>query len=121
MNIKIMNTKTLALSIILSLFSSIVTAGGGHDHGHSHSHVAVNQATAKINATKIVAALTQRKKLDASWVSSTVSSVEKKTFKGNPEWVVVFNNDKITDTAKQNLYVFLTLGGDYIAANFSGK
>ncbi len=123
MKIKAMNRRTLALSIILGFLSSTVMAGGGHDHGHGHSHsnIAVNQVTAKANATKIVAALTQRKKLDESWASTTASSVEKKVFKGNPEWVVIFNNDKITDPAKQKLYVFLTLGGDYIAANYSGK
>jgi Family of unknown function (DUF6488) len=118
-----MKIKAFSLSIILGLFSCTVMAGGGHDHGHghSHAHTPVNQVTAKANATKIVVALTQRKKLDESWASITASSVEKKVFKGNPEWVVIFNNDKIADPAKQKLYVFLTLGGDYIAANFSGK
>lgn len=42
-------------------------------------------------------------------------------FDGDTEWVVVFVNDKIADTDKQKLYVFLTLGGDYIAANYTGK
>jgi len=28
---------------------------------------------------------------------------------------------KISDVEKQKLYVFLTLGGDYIAANHTGK
>jgi hypothetical protein len=42
-------------------------------------------------------------------------------FNGEPEWVAVFVNDKITDTEKRKFYVFLTLGGDYIAANFTGN
>lgn len=116
-----MNIKAILLSITFSLFSFAAVAGGGHDHGHSHSHTAVDQTTAKANATDIVAALTKRNKLDKSWAVVAANSVEKKTFKGNPEWVVIFNNVKITDPTKNKLYVFLTLGGDYIAANHSGK
>ena len=118
-----MKIKALSLSIILGFFSCNVMAGGSHDHGHGHSHsnTPVNQETAKVNAKKIVAALAVRKKVDESWSSSTVSSVEKKVFKGNPEWVVIFDNDKVSDPTKKKLYVFLTLGGDYIAANYSGK
>jgi len=118
-----MQLRAYLLSTILSLLPFAVMAGGGHnhDHGHSHSHTPVNQATAKTKASKIVAAFVKRKKLDKSWDGISASSVEKKVFKGNPEWVAVFVNKNITDTKKQNLYVFMTLGGDYIAANFTGK
>lgn len=118
-----MQLKTLLLCFALGLLPTTVTAGSGqdHDHGHSHSHVPVNQETAKTNATKIVVALVNRNKLENSWTAITASSVEKKSVNGNTEWLVVFDNDKITDTRKQKLYVFLTLGGEYIAANYTGK
>ena len=118
-----MQLKTLLLCFSLGLLPITVTAGSDHDHdhGHSHSHTPVNQDAAKTNATAIVAALVKRNKLDSSWTSTTASSVEKKSIDGNTEWLIVFINDKITDTSKQKLYVFLTLGGDYIAANFTGK
>ena len=118
-----MRLTTLLLSFILSLFTFSVMAGSGHDHdhGHSHSYAPVNQEKAQENATEIVAALVKRDKLNESWKAITSSSVEKITVKGNPEWVVVFVNQNITDANKQKLYVFLTLGGDYIAANFTGK
>lgn len=114
-----MQLRTLLLAFALGLFSMTALAGSGHDHGHSHAPV--DRSTAEINATKIVVVLTERNKLDKSWASITASSVDKKVFKGNQEWVAVFVNDKITDTDKQKLYVFLTLGGDYIAANFTGE
>ena len=118
-----MNIKAILLSITFGLFSFTAVAGGGHDHGHGHSHSSgpVNQVTAKANASKVVASLVQRNKLDKSWTSAEVSSIEKKVFKGKPEWVVVFQNNKAADPAKQKLYVFLTLSGDYIAANHSGN
>lgn len=120
-----MQLKTLIFGLLLSLFSFSAIAGGGHDHdhghGHSHSYTPVNQATAKTKATKIVAALVKRSKLEKSWASIAASSIEKRAFNGNPEWVAVFVNDKITNADKRKLYVFLTLGGDYIAANHTGK
>jgi len=114
-----MRLKTLLLGFTLGLFSMTTIAGSGHDHGHSHSPV--NQTTAKTKATEIVASFVKRNKIDKSWASIKASSVDKKVFKGNPEWVVLFINKKITDTKKQKLYVFLTLGGEYIAANHSGN
>ena len=118
-----MQLKTLLLGLSLSLCSATAAAGSNHDHdhGHSHSHAPVNQVTATTNATEIVAALVKRNKLDESWASITPGSVEKKVFNDNSEWVAVFVNDKITDTDKQTLYVFLTLAGDYIAANYTGE
>ena len=118
-----MRLTTLILSLILSLFTFSAMAGSGHDHdhGHSHSYTPVNQNKASVNASEIVTALVKRNKLDKSWSSITASSVEKITVQENPEWVVVFVNEKISDADKRKLYVFLTLGGDYIAANHTGK
>ena len=116
-----MKLKTLLLSLILGLFSMTAMAGGGHNHGHGHSHELVNQKTANSKATKIVASFIKQKTLDKSWAGTTVSSSEKKTFNGKQEWVVSFVNEKVTDVNKRKLYVFLTLSGDYIAANYTGK
>lgn len=119
-----MKFRTFSLGFILGLLSFTAMAGSGHDHGHGHGHspsLPVTQETATINATRIVGELARRNKLDGSWASVTASSVEKKVFKGRQEWVAVFINDKIADTKKQKLYVFLTLSGDYIAANFTGQ
>ena len=116
-----MRLKTLLLGFTLGLFSIMAVAGGGHDHGHGHSHSPVNQATANSKATKIIASFIKQKTLDKSWASTTVSSSEKKSFNGKEEWVVSFVNEKADDTEKRKLYVFLTLSGDYVAANYTGK
>ena len=118
-----MQLRVLLLGIILGLSSVTAMAGSGHDHGHGHAHspAPVDQATAKTNASKIVAAFVKRNELDKSWASIAASSVEKKLSNGNAKWVVVFVNKNITDTDKQKFYVFLTLGGDYVATNYTGK
>jgi len=115
--------KILAAALVLSslLFGTPVMAGSGHDHGHSHSSTPVSQDKVGVKAAEIVAALVNRNKLDKNWDSIKASSIEKITVQGNPEWVVVFVDKTIADVEKQKLYVFLTLGGDYIAANYTGK
>ena len=116
-----MKFKILLISLLFSLNSGVALAGGGHSHSHGHSHEKINQATAKAKAIKVVSSFIKSKKLDGSWKSIKASSAEKKVFKGQPEWVVIFNNKKITDVKKQKLYVFLTLTGDYVAANHTGN
>ena len=83
--------------------------------------VAVNQETAEKNAKIKITALIGKNKLDQSWASIKASSAEKKELNGRIEWVITYNNEKIIDTSKQKLYVFLTMGGDYIAANHTGN
>jgi len=116
-----MKLKTLLLGFTLGLFSMMAVAGGGHNHGHGYSHSPVNQKAANAIATKVFESFIKQKKLDESWASIAISSSEKKTFNGRQEWVVSFVNEKVTDAKKRKLYVFLTLSGDYIAANYTGK
>jgi len=115
--------RTWVFGFALGLFSISAMAGASHDHGHDddHDHGPVDQSTAEKNAVKIIGSLVQRKKLEESWNAVTAGSVEKKVFNGKSEWVVVFVNKKVGNADKQKLYVFLTMGGDYIAANYTGK
>lgn len=115
--------KILATTLVLSslLFGAPVIAGSDHDHGHSHAYSPVDKETVEKNAVKVKDALVESKKIDKSWASIAASSLEKKIVNGGPEWLVIFNNEKITNTEKQKLYIFMTLGGEYIAANFTGK
>jgi Family of unknown function (DUF6488) len=117
-----MQLKTLFTGFILCLLSITAMAGAGHNHGHSHdAPPPITQDVAKVNASKIVASLIKKNKLDDSWSSIKASSAEKKILNYRPEWVITFINDKITDTQKQKLYVFLTPDGRYIAANHTGQ
>jgi len=115
--------KTLATALVLStlFFGEPVLAGSGHDHGHSHASTPVDKETVEKNAVKVKDALVENNKIDKSWASIAASSSEKKIINGGPEWLVIFINENISDTEKQKLYMFMTLGGEYIAANFTGK
>jgi hypothetical protein len=98
----------------------MVIAGAGHDHG-SHSHDPVSKSQAEEAAIKSVEKLVSKRKIADSWKGVKVATSEKKKFGTKEEWVVTFKNEKVSDPNKQTLYVFLTLTGDYIAANFTGQ
>jgi hypothetical protein len=113
-----MNIQSIILSLTLFLFPLSAIAGSGHDHGHSHAPATQSQAE-KV-ASDIVLQLAEKSKIDASWKSVNIEKSLKKKFGNSLEWVVSFKNDKITDPAKQTLYIFLTLSGEYLAANYTG-
>lgn len=115
--------KTLVTILVFaSLFFYVpVMAGSGHDHGPSPIQKPVNKATAEKNANKVIASLIERNVIDKSWTTVKASSVKKEEYNGRAEWVAIFINDKITKTDKQKLYIFFTIGGKYIAANYTGK
>lgn len=103
----------------LSLVTAPAFSGSGHEH--SHSHGPISEEKAKQEATKQIARLVSKGKVDKSWSGIKPEKVYQKTFKKEPEWVVEFVNNAVTDKAKQTLYLFYTLDGHYIAANFTGK
>lgn len=114
-----MRIQAIFFNLVLSIFPLVAVAGSGHDHGHSHK--AVTQIQAEAVAIKTVTALVDKGKIDNSWKSISIMKSEKKDFGGHLEWVISFMNKNISDPSKQTLFVFLTSGGEYIAANYTGE
>lgn len=116
-----MRNVIITLAIYLGFFSMPALAGPGHDHGHGHSHGPVSADVASAKAIKKVDQLAKAGKIDGSWLGIQPATVEKKTYANGPEWVVIFNNDNVDDASKQTLYLFYSLDGHYIAANYTGQ
>lgn len=114
-----MRIHAIIFSLMLGLFSLGALAGAGHDHGPPRDPV--SQAKAEAIAMENLAKLVTGGKLDPSWKAVSVAKAEQKNFGGHMEWVVSFKNTAISDPAKQTLYVFLTISGEYLAANFTGN
>lgn len=110
------------LVVLIALIATPAFGAGGHDDhsGHNHGPAAVelNQSQIQEKASGFVASLVEKGKLDASWAQ--MKPQEAKANSGH-EWVVTFFNTEIKEPEKQTLYMFLTLSGEYVAANFSGK
>jgi hypothetical protein len=118
--------KTLITTLFLSLsIASPVMAGGGHSHdgngGHNTTQVPISSEQAINRASETVKQLSRAGKIDSSWSGVKASSVEQKEYQDGPEWIISFKNDKVKDPSKQTLYVFYSLDGYYIGANYSGN
>lgn len=108
--------------ILFALTAAAATAVAGPGNSHSHGPVTpISESQAQEKATGVVKKLVEKGKIDSSWADIAPKNGEKKRGKFGPEWVVTFDNPKIDDEAKQTLYVFLNLGGEYIAANYTGN
>ena len=110
---------TICLMMLFAFTATPSFGAGGHDDHSGHDHAAqLSQSQIQEKATGFVASIVEKGKLDASW-----SGIKPQDPKENSrhEWVIVFSNPEIKDSEKQTLYMFLTLSGEYIAANFTGK
>lgn len=114
-----MNIQSIILTFVLTLFSSVTLAGEGHDHGTPREPVTQQQA--EQTASKIVATFVGKGVIEKSWSASKVEKAEQKQFSDNLEWVVSYKNETVSDPEKRTLYIFMTLAGEYLAANYTGE
>lgn len=118
-----MKKSAMCLVVLFSLSTSLVFAGpgsGDHSHGHAPSEP-ISKIKAGEKAAEFVKNFSKKGKLEKSWAMLQAASIEQKTFKKGPEWVVTFNNPKVENKDKQTLYVFLSLSGKFLGANFTGN
>jgi len=111
----------LMIAIAFTALPVFAAEDCGHDHdahaGHDHAaELSKDQVIEK--ASGYVAKLIEKGKLDASWQQIAPTEVKENDAH---EWVVKYSNPELKDSEKLTLYMFLTLSGKYIAANFTGK
>lgn len=112
--------KNLILLLVLTFsIPSFAGPGGGHSHKHSDKIILIKKEKTFALGRKQIKRLVKAGKLEISWETAEFKKSEKKNFKGQEEWVVVFKNKK--STQGETLYIFLTLSGKFVAANFTGK
>lgn len=116
-----MNVRTVLLTLVVTLFSGTLLAGGGHHHGYGHSHGPVTRIDAEHRAVKMLTRFVNQEKLELSWLDAQVIKTERRIFNGRPEWVTSFTNKKIEDPEQRTLYIFMTLTGEYVATNYTGE
>lgn len=114
-----MRKTILILSICFAFNSSPALAHGNESHGHAGTLESVEDAFRA--AQHIIVQGIMRQMLPESWENATPISAEVKMGEEIREWVIVLSNESIEKSAEQTLYIFLSLGGSYIRANFTGE
>lgn len=112
----------IAMAALTASFSftplAMASEGGGC---HFHGYMPAKEATVIGCATKQKDFLIRGGKLEATWQAVPLDKAEKVEGKGTKEWKLSFKNPAATDKTKDTLYMFFTLSGNFIAANFTGK
>jgi hypothetical protein len=109
---------------ILSIAATSWAAPALADKGsscHFHGSTPAKEETILACATQRKDALVSGGKIDPSWKDVKHDKVEQVDARKGKEWKVTFRNPAAADKGKQALYVFLSLPGNVLAANFTGK
>lgn len=114
----------IAMVMVLSVSLTLLYGHGSANHEHKVELPIleeVGKKSIKNMAKQEIKRLTLAKKIDDSWLFIPISKMKKIQFNNAPEWVVSFNNLRIEDKTKQTIYVFISVDGKVLAANYTGK
>jgi len=98
--------------------SALASAGGSC---HFHGNKPAVEATVLACAVQRKDTLASSGKIDATWKNVKQDKVEQVDGKKGKEWKVTFANPAAKDKGKETLYLFFTVPGNFIAANFTGQ
>lgn len=95
--------------------------GGGGGIGHSHSTKPASKEEILDTSKKVKDKLITDGKIAATWKDIAPEGAEQKEYGSKKEWVVTFKDPMSTDKAKERLYLFFSVTGNYLTANHTGK
>jgi hypothetical protein len=116
-----MKTLSATLCAATSLALAAPVFAGGAEECHFHGNQAASQETVSGCAIKRQQALIAAGKVDKSWQAIKPTGFEQVDGQRGKEWKVTFRDSAAADKTKENLYMFFTAQGNFIAANFTGK
>ena len=85
------------------------------------SDAPIDMQAAVKTAKVVVNKLAKGEKIDKTWLDINAKSAIIRQYPQGKEWVVAFKNPKIKKQSHQILYIFLTISGKYVAANYTGQ
>jgi hypothetical protein len=114
--------KTLIATLALCL-ASMASPARADEGGACHFHGSKPAMAETVSgcATQRKDALIARGKIDKSWQGVKHDKAEIVEGAKGKEWKVTFKDAAAQDKSKETLYMFFTLPGNFVAANFTGK
>lgn len=115
--------KKLLLSLIAvsSIAMSATAYAGEGGSCHFHGNRPTTDAVVLDCAYQRKDAMVLNKRLDAAWKDIKHDKLEQIAGKKGTEWKLSFKNPQAKDKAQETLYMFYSLQGNYIAANYTGE
>ena len=109
------------LALITAFGAAPAAFAGGDGDCHFHGAKPSTEATVVGCANQRKESLVGSGKIDKSWQAIKHAKAEMVDGKKNREWRVTFNDAAAKDKSRETLYMFFTLPGNFIAANFTGQ
>ncbi len=107
--------------LVATHFLAPAAFAGGGGSCHFHGNAPAKETVVAGCAADYKDGLASKGKIDASWKNIKLDKAETVEGKSTKEWKLTFKNPAEKDASKQTLYMFYTLSGNFIAANFTGK
>ena len=114
---KIISIASLAAALS---FAPAAFAGGGSSC-HFHGNLPAKEAVVVGCAKDQIGVLVAKAKIEMSWKSASLDKAETVEGKSMKEWKLTFKNPAALEANKKTLYIFFTLTGNFIGANFTGQ
>jgi len=116
-----MKKYAIAAAALLALGTAGSTMAAEGSSCHFHGNTPASEKVVVDCASQRKTSLVSGGKIDKSWEAVKVDKVEQIDGKKGKEWKVSFKNPAVAEADKSTLYVFMSLAGNYLASNFSGK
>jgi hypothetical protein len=116
-----MKKLTATLLAACGLVFAAPAFASGEGECHFHGSAPASKDTVSSCAVKHRQALVANGKIDKTWSTIKPATLEQVDGKKGKEWQVTFKDPAASDKSKETLYMFFTLQGNLIAANFTGK
>lgn len=109
----------IASAAVFGISAPAFASPGGSCHFHGNK--TASEATVVSCAVRRKETLAASGKIDAAWKAIKQEKIEQVEGKKGREWKVTFKDPAAKDKTKETLYMFFTMPGNFIAANFTGQ
>ena len=116
-----MNKFVFIATLTAALFAAPSAFADSGSSCHFHGNAPIKETVIADCASKKKDALATSGQIEASWKLVKLEKSETMEGKKAKEWKLTFSNPAAKDATKQTLYMFYSLTGNFIAANFTGK
>ena len=108
-------------AFVASFAATSVTFAGEDSSCHFHGSKPAAESTVVSCANQRKDALVKNGKIGGSWKTIKHDQLALVDGQKGKEWKISFKDAAAQDKTKENLYMFFTQSGNFIAANHSGK
>jgi hypothetical protein len=107
--------------VVLSILGTSAAFAGEEASCHFHGSKPATEATVLGCADKQKARLVDKGSVPPSWTGVSQKTIDQVDGKNGKEWRVTYSDPDKADKDEAQLYMFFSLPGNFIAANFTGK